>query len=220
MEGDPVHLVVALLQHLTVPHEVRGHDRVARSARDEPHGRVHDADLARRVPGLAPVVACGHVAHLPGAVHLVAEAPVADAVGLLVAVLPAQVAPARALVDVAVLDVVDRHLRRAGAEVEPQQRLGADEPAPLDELVGAELVRLDRVPRPLEHGGALVLGPHAVEPVVAGDEVPAWIAHDGDAEPLHFRHHVPPESIAVGELRARLVDSGVDGASEVLQERP
>src|SRR4029078_11976532 len=102
-----------------------------------------------------------------------------------VPVLPAQLAPLRALVHVAVLDVGHRLLRGAGAEVEAEQRLGAHEPAPLHELVGAELVRLERVPGPLQHARALVLRPHAVEPVVTRDEVAPRIAPARTAEDLH-----------------------------------
>src|SRR5206468_7090557 len=154
----------------------------------------------------------------PRTVHLVAEAPVPHVVGSLVAVRAPQVAPLRALVDVAVLDVGDGVLRAAGAEVEAQERLGADEPAPSDELVGAELVRLERVPGPIQDGGTLVLGTDAVEPVVAGDEVAARIPHDRHAELADLLRDVLAEAVRVRERRARLVDAGVDRSAQVLEE--
>src|SRR6185295_7131962 len=95
---------------------------------------------------------------------------------------PPQVAPSGAPVDVAVIDVGDRHLRAARAEVHPQQRLRAGGAAPVDELVRAELVGLDRVPCPLEHGWPLRLRSDAVEPVVAGHEVAARVPGDGNTE--------------------------------------
>src|SRR5439155_7084134 len=139
-------------------------------------------------------------------------------VGGLLPVLPAQITPPGALVYVAVLDVGDRFFGSAGAAVEAEQRLGAHEPAPLDELVGAELVRLERVPGPLQHGRTLVLRPHAVEPVVARDEVAARVAHDRHAEPLDLGGHVLAEPARVREARARLVDARVHRPAEVLQE--
>src|SRR5207247_9719070 len=107
-------------------------DRVARAAGNEPRRRIHHPDLPRRVAGLAAVLAGGHVPHLPRAIHLVAEAPIPHVVRSLVAVLPTQVAPLRALVDVALLDLGDGLLRIAGSQVEAQQRRGAPPPAPLD----------------------------------------------------------------------------------------
>ena len=195
---------------MTVP--LDPHAMSCSSAIDDPH-------LLGDVARLAPVFARLQLADLPGAVHLVAQAPVAHVVRLLVAVRAAQVAPLRAAIEVAVLDVGDRHLRRAGAEVHAEQRLGPDRAAPVDELVGAELIRLQRIPRPLEHRRPLRLRTDAVEPVVAGDEVAAGIADDRNAQLLHLARDVRAESLGVGQTRAGLVDARVDGAAEVLQER-
>ena len=138
--------------------------------------------------------------------------------GSCVAVLPAQVAPPGALVEVAVLDVGHRLLGGARAQVETQQRLGAHELAPLDEVVGAELVRLERVPGSLQDGRPLVPGADAVEPVVARDEVPARVAHDRHPEPLDLRGDVAAEPAGVRQLGTRFVDAGVHRPPEVLQE--
>jgi hypothetical protein len=110
-----------------------------------------------------------------------------------------QLAPLRAAIDVAVLDIGDRHLRAAGAEVHPQQRLGSDRATPVDEVVGAELIRLDRVPRPLEHRRPLPLRSDTVEPVVTGHEVASRIARDRDAKLFHLAHDVAVESLRVGQ---------------------
>src|SRR5690348_8745549 len=116
-----------------------------------------------------------------------------------------QVAPFRAAPEVAVLDVGDRHLDRAGSEIQAEQWLGAGQPAPLDEVVGAELVRFRRVPGAVEYGWTLRLRPDAVEPVVSGDEIAAEIADDGDAEFLDFAHDVRAKSpwCPTGVSRAR-----------------
>ena len=108
-------------------------------------------------------------------------------------------APLRAAIDVAVLGIGDRHLRGAGAEVHPQQRLGPDRATPVDEIVGAELIRLDRVPRPFEHRRPLRLRANAVEPVVAGHEVAARVASDRNAKLLHLADDVAAESLRISE---------------------
>src|SRR5437660_5329130 len=74
------------------------------TAADELDGRIGPLHHERETPGLLHVVLGAQAADLPAAVHLVAEAPVANAVRLGVAVLPTQVRPARVPRAVAVLD--------------------------------------------------------------------------------------------------------------------
>jgi hypothetical protein len=138
--------------------------------------------------------------------------------GLLVAVLAAKVAPLGAAVDVAVLDVGNGGLGRARAEVEAQQRLGSDEAAPVDEVVGAELISFEGVPGTFEDGGPFVLGADAVEPIVAGDEIAAGVAHHRHCKLLDLRGYILAEATLVGEGRAGFVNTGVHGAAEVFQE--
>ncbi len=178
MQRDAVHLVVALLQDLAIPGEIRRHERAAGSTRDQPQVRIDHPHLLGGVARLPPVLACLQLADLPGPVHLVAEAPVADVVRPIVPVRASELAPPRAAREVAVLDVGDGHLDRAGAEVQPEQRLGAHHAAPLEELVGAELVRLERIPGTIEHHRTLRLRADPVEPVVARDEIAPRIAND------------------------------------------
>ena len=181
---------------------------------------IDDAHLLRGVARLAAVLAGLQLPDLPRAVHLVAQAPVAHVVRLLVAVRAPQVAPLRAAVDVAVLDVGHAPSRRVPVpKLMPSSGSVPTSRAPVDELVGAELVRLERVPRALEHRRPLRLRADAVEPVVAGDEVAARIAHDRHAELLDLARDVGAEALRVGQRRSRLVDAGVDGAAQVLEER-
>ena len=112
---------------------------------------------------------------------------------------PPQLAPLRAAIDVAVLDIGNRHLRGTGAEVHPEQRLGPDRATPIDEIVGAELIRLDRVPRPFEQRRPLHFRANAVEPVVAGHKVAAGVASDRNAKLFHFADDVATESLRISE---------------------
>jgi hypothetical protein len=78
----------------------------------------------------------------------------------------------------------NNHLDRAGAEVQPEQRLSADQAAPLDKLVRAELVRFERIPGTIEQHGPLRLRTNPVEPVVPRDEIASRIANDRYAKGL------------------------------------
>ena len=182
---------------------------------------IDDAHLLGGVARLAAVLARLQLADLPGPVHLVAEAPVADVVRLLVAVRRAA-ARSTACRD---RGCSTRRRRPPSPTVPvpkfmPSSGSAPTSAAPVDELVGAELIRLERVPRAIEHRRPLRLRADAVEPVVAGDEVAARIADDRHAELLHLARDVGAESFGIGEARAGLVDAGVDRAAQVLEKRP
>ncbi len=192
---------------------------VAGAAGDELHVRVDDARLLGDVARLAAVLARLQAPHLPGAVHLVAQAPVLHLVRLLVSMRATQIAPLRALGVVAVLDVGHGHFRGAGAEVEAQQRLGAHGLGPVHEIVGAELVGLELIPGALENRRAVLLRADAIPPVVARDEVAAGVTHDGDLQVLHFTQRIGAEATLVGQRRPGLVHAGVHRAAQVFEER-
>src|SRR5690242_13740729 len=100
MQGDSVHVVVALLEDFAIPFEIGGNAGAAGSASDELKGRIDVAHLSGGVLSFKAVCSGGHVADLPGAVHLIAKAPVLDFVGVRDAVLTAEITPARAFLDV------------------------------------------------------------------------------------------------------------------------
>ena len=119
---------------------------------------------------------------------------------------------------IAVFDQVARFVRSARADIDREHRLDAGHPAPVDELVGAELVGLRRAPGQVEPHRPLLLRSDAVLPVVAGQEVAARIAHDRRPELARQRQHVAAKSVRVGRRMAGLVDAAVDAAAHVLDE--
>jgi hypothetical protein len=66
---------------------------------------------------------------------------------------------------------------------------------PGEEFVGSELVGFDRIPGAIQQTGPVLLGPHAVEPVVTGDEVAARIADDRDTELTNLGQDILAKSI-------------------------
>ncbi len=79
---------------------------------------------------------------------------------------------------------------------------------------------LQIVPGELGPDGALVLGPDAVLPVVAGHEVPPGPAQDGHVQLLHGPEHVLAKAPVVRERASLLVDAPVDHPPQVLGEVP
>ena len=97
---------------------------------------VHDlAGFAR----LAGIFLGFQVADLPGAVHLVAQAPVFHLVGLGIAVADAQVGVIGAGRGVAVFHPGAGFVQRAGAQVDAQHGRRAQLAAVFDEFIGAKL---------------------------------------------------------------------------------
>src|SRR5690606_35474063 len=98
-----------------------------------------------------------------------------------------------------------RFVGTARTEVYRQHGLELGFPAPVHELVGAELVGLSRAPREVESRRTLVHGSDSVLPVVAGKEVAAGIAHDGMAEFTRQFQDISTEPLLIGRGVSRLV---------------
>ena len=182
-------------------------------------GRVDGLEDLRRLGGEAAVLLGGLRADLPGAVHLIPEAPVFDAEGLLEAVGAAAVAELGATGKVAVFDEVARLGDAARAEIDGEHALRSGAARPFLKFVYADLVGLYRAPCEIEPPRAQLTRAGPVLPVVAGDEVAARIAHDVDAELLYHAEHVAAKAHIVRGRVSRLVDAAVDGPAEVLDER-
>ena len=158
------------------------------------------------------------MAKLPRAVHLVAEAPDRHAVGLGGTVGGAHVGMPRPCLAIAVFHPVAGLFRRARAEVHRQHRLPIELAAKLDELVGAEGVGFDGLPGKLPSAGARLLGAHAVLPVIAGGEVAARIANDGEAKLPQRLDDVGAHPVGIGVNAAGVVHALVNGATQVLEK--
>ena len=200
MQRQTVNVVIALLQNFSVPLQVGRHQGSARSTGNELEGRVDVAHLAGGVLGFQSIFGGAHVADLPGTIHLVPQAPVLHFVGLGKSMFAAEITPLRTLVHIAIFHQGGGFLRRAGAQIQAHQRLGANGFAPGHELIGTKLVGVNRIPRFVEHTGPVLLRANAVEPVVAGYEIAAWIADDRHAQLAYFVDDVFAQPIGVGKL--------------------
>ena len=139
------------------------------------------------------------VAELPGSIHLVAQAPHRDSVGLDAAVLDPHV---RAAV---VPDRMLAYSRTSSASRTPRvPRLTAyisslsDLLQPPGELVQADLVGLGGVPGQIQPGRSFLPRADRVLPAEPGDEVAAGVADRRDTELANQRDHVGSEAVGVG----------------------
>ena len=157
--------------------------------------------------------------HLPGRVHLVAQAPELDAERLLRAVADAHIAEIAPAGMVGVFDDVAGGVLVARAEVDGIHDLRADLAGPLRELVQAHFVGLRGEPGKVQPPRPLFPGADAVLPVEAGDEIAAGIAYDRYAQALHKLDHIPAETKAVRQRMLRLINAAVDRAAKMLDKR-
>ena len=148
VRGDVVDDVEAPLEHLPLPGAEGGHPGVARAARDQLQAGVEAPHGLAGLLGQPRILLGGLVADLPGPVHLVAEAPQADAVRLEPPVLDPTIGELGSRFGVAVLQQFDRFDQSPGAQVHGDHRLDADPLAPLQEVVGADLVASRHCARP------------------------------------------------------------------------
>ena len=77
---------------------------------------------------------------------------------------------------------------------------------------------LDALPGQVQAAGPLISRADAVLPAVAGDEVPAGIADDGDVQRAHEGEHVAAKAHVVRAGVAGLIDAGIDRAAEMLEK--
>ena len=159
------------------------------------------------------------MAHLPGAVHFVAQAEQLDAEGLLRAVPDAQVGELAAAFVVGVFHHVPGLFGAAGAQVDGVHHLGIGFLCPVRELMQADFVGLGGEPGQIQAFGPLLPGADRILPVEARHEVAAGIAHHGHADFPHLFQYIFAEALLIRQGMAGFVNAAVHRAAQVLDER-
>ena len=154
-----------------------------------------------------------------GAVHLVAQAPHLDVVGVLHPVGDPQVAVLGAGGMVAVLQQVAGGLDAPGTQVHGHHHVGIRFFGPGGELVDAHQVGLGAAPGQLQPAGTLGHRAHAVLPVEVGHEVAAGVPDDGYADLFYQVQHVLAEALFVRRGVPGLVDAPVHRPAQMLDKR-
>ena len=158
------------------------------------------------------------MANLPGAVHFIAQAPQLHAKGLLGAVFAPQVGEVRIGIQVAVFHQVPGLVRAAGAQVHRHHHVRSRFLGPGNKLMHAHLIALGGEPCHFRAAGAGRRRANAILPAVAGNEIAPGPAHQRYMQLLDQLQGVLPEALLVRSGVAGLIDTGIDGASQMLQE--
>ena len=218
VEGDVVDIVIALVEHIQLPGTEGRHLRTGGAAG---YHLDRGVDPLHHFGGFVcymAVLPCRLPAHLPGAVHLVAETPDFDVEGVLLPVGDTQIREFAAAAVVGILYNVSRLLGPACAEVDGIHHLSAGPVRPAGKLMEADFVGLGSKPgkvkalRPARHGA------DAVFPVKTGDKIPARITDNRHTELFHCLNDIGAETEIIRQRMARLVNATIDGAAEMLDK--
>ena len=218
VQGNIINVLIALVQHLQLPVPEGGHLVGGRTAGDQLDGGIDPLHHFGGFVGDAAIFHRGFVAHLPGAVHFVAQAPQLDAEGLLRAVLDAHIGELAAALVVGVFHHVPGVFGAPGAQVDGVHHLSVGFLRPVSKFVHAHRVGFRGEPGQVQSLGPLILGADGVLPVKAGHEIAAGIAHHRHADFTYLFQHIPAEALLVRHGMARLVNAAVHCAAQVLDK--
>ena len=218
VKRDIVDILVALVEHFELPGAEGRHLRAGRAAGHDFDGGVdplhHFGGFVRDVPVFPGCL----LPHLPGPVHLVAEAPEFDIEGILLPVCNTHVREFAPSEVVGILHHITRLLGPSRAEVDGIHYLGPCPVGPAGKFMEAHLVGFGSKPGEVQTPGAALNRAYAVFPVEAGDEIPARVADDGNAELLYGFDDVSAETQLVGQWMARLVDAAIDSTAQMFDK--
>ena len=220
VHGEIVHGVIAFLEHRLLPLGIMVHEQRRGGAHCRLDASVDPLDgLGHFVgPDAVPSRILVPGAQLPGAVHLIAQVPGLHIVGLLMAVLPAQVGPPGSALMVGVLHNVHGVPHIPGAQVDGIEGLRPHLLRPLQVLVVAYLICDVLVPGRVQPDLPLFLRADGILPAPGRHEVPAGQAHRRHVRGLQGIDEVPPEALFVSGGVFRVEHGAVHHGADGLQE--
>ena len=168
--------------------------------------------------GDSSILACCLMPHLPGTVHLIAEAPELDAKRLLGPVFSAEVTQIGSALDVAVLNHILCFRHAACTKIDRVHRLHIRLLRPVHELMEAELVRLNHAPRRVDPVGSLADRTDRILPLEPGDKVSARIADIWNLQFPDQTDRILSQSVLICKFAARLVDAFINSSSQMLDK--
>ena len=167
------------------------------AARDELDGRIYLLHLLGEEVVLQFELGKRYGAHLVVAPWLVAYTPKLDVIWLRAAVGGAPFSHGRSGGSVGVFDQLSRRPCVAKTGIDGDVRIDTEQATEGEELIGAHVVGLHRVPDRIKDGRALVNLAHAISPLVGGDKIAAGKAEDAKAQLLQRGDDLAAEALDV-----------------------
>ena len=218
MKGDEIHIIIGMLQRRRLPLREGRHLRVGAAAGYKLNRRIDDLQRLRRLSREPAVLHRRLRAELPGAVHLIAQAPYFDSERILHAVADAQVRILASGGMVAVFQQIAGVGHSSCAEVDRHHNLGIHRFRPFMKLIQADLIGLHAPPGKVQSSRPLTDRADAVLPDETGYEITSRIADDRNFEIPDQLHDVPAEPILIRARMSRLVDPGIDCPPQVFDK--
>ena len=218
MKGDVVHIVIGMFQNGGFPAAEGGHSQVGAAAGHQFNGGIHPLHDLGGFSGDPSIFFGGFGADLPGAVHLVAQAPGFDVERLFKAIGSPFVAIQGTAGEVTVFHQIPGFFGSSGTQVYGHHHLRAGPFGPFLKLIDTHLVGFNHFPGQFQPPGALVFGTSAVFPAIAGYKVTAGIPDDGNLELAYQIQYVLPEAHVIGSGVIRLINAAVDRPSQMFNK--
>gem|GEM_PF-2291252 len=218
MQGNIVNMGIAVRQNGFLPCAEGRHGPIGASAGYQLDGGIEPLHHFCGLAGDPAVFLRGFRTDLPGTVHLVAQAPELDAVGGGASVFPPQIGIIGAVCAVDVFQEIQGVLRCAGPEIHAEHGTDIQALAPLQKLIGADLVWLDRKPSQLRPNRTLRFRADPVTPAITGQKISAGIADMRKAKRTNQCADVPSKSEFVRRGVRRLIDAGIHCAPHVFNK--
>ncbi len=162
-----------------------------------------------------------HLSNLPRSPHFVAKCPVLHLIRYFMAILSPQVGVVGVAGAVTVLQPAESLVQSSSAEIKAQIWLCAKLSTPPHEFIRAKGVGFVVSPGQFWTGRSLVAWSNAVEPMVSGAEVAAWVTDHGDVEWLESIKDVETPAMLVDEVLVGvrwIVDAAINAAAHVFGE--
>ncbi len=157
---------------------------------------------------------------LPRTIHFISQTPHLHAIQQVsMSILLSAVGPLSSNWQIAIFEELCRFSRARRAEIDRHHWLGSQLPAPIHELIGAKLIRLDAAAQAKSgQTGSFITRADAILPVIRADEISPRIAHHRKTEWPQRIQHVAPKSLFIASRIARIVYALVNRPAKMLQK--
>ena len=218
VQGHIIHIVIAFRQHLVFPFAEGGHAGAGGTAGHGFDGIVGPLHHLGCFVGNAAVFHSGLGAHLPRAVHFIAQAPQFDIEGVFGAVFDAQIAPVAAALVIGIFHHIPGRIGATGAQVHRVHHFGARFLGPGTEFMQAHFVGFGGFPGQVQPMGTFCHRTDGIFPVEAGHKIAAGITHNGHVQGLHQIDHILAEAQLIRRGMTGLINAGVYRTAQVFNE--
>ena len=158
------------------------------------------------------------MSNLPRAIHFITQAPELNIVRFGIAVLFAQFAVVRALIQVAIFQQLHRLCHTASTQIDGHHHIGVGFFRPIREFIQTHFIGFHHAPGQINALGAVFFGTDAIFPFVSGNKIAAGITNHRNTDFLHQFQRILAEALLIRLRMTGLIDALIDGPTQMLNK--